>query len=551
MLKQLYIQNYAIIDEISIDFSTGLNIITGETGAGKSILMGALGLILGDRADSAALLNKEKKSIVEGRFSTEGRKAIITYLNQQELDAEEELVIRREFAPNGKSRSFVNDTPVSLQQLKALSGMLVDLHRQFDTLDLGEDDFQRNVVDALAGNFSELKSYASFYQQYINAKQILTQLKVRQQQANATLDYHQFLFTELEEANFEANELETLEAEIKLLNHAEQIKQQLAEICFVLNENESPIVQTVKTLANKVGGITAILPALQELYDRLMATQVELQDIAAELEHANDKVVYNADRIQLVNDKLALGYRLLKKHNVQTTAALIEIKAQLEQQLLQHTNLEVEIATKEKEVEALLQTCSKLANAISLNRKAAIPGFTEKVNLLLAQVGMPNARLKVDIQAQQLDQYGIDLIHFVFDANKSNRFELLSKVASGGELSRIMLCIKSLVAKKLQLPTLIFDEIDTGISGEAARQVAQIMKSLSSAHQLLSITHQPQIAAKADAHYFVFKAVKGNQIATGIRLLSVSERVETIAQMLSGAQPTPAAIQNAKEMLSS
>ncbi|MGG9961338.1 DNA repair protein RecN [Ferruginibacter sp. SUN106] len=549
MLLKLHIQNYAIIDDLVIDFSDNLNIITGETGAGKSILMGALGLILGERADSSVLQQKEKKCVVEGYFNSENKTAVKQFLIANDLDADEELVIRREIAVNGKSRAFINDTPVNVNQLKALSAALVDLHQQFDTLELGDADFQREVLDALADNGKLLQQYTTQFNQYTKTKKELLELQQQQTAANTSYDYNKFLFDELEEANFKDNELEELDAELKLLSNAENIKQQLGSIYFELKESEQPIVQQLKALNNRLHALEQYHGSVEGLNKRLLSTQIELQDIADELEQINDSVQYSPDRIQEVNDKISLGYKLLKKHAVNSTNELLAVKEALQEKLNDVLNISEAIAQKEKLTATLLQQCEQLAKTISANRHKAIKPFTEKVNGLLKQVGMPNAQIKIELTAVELNHSGSDAIEFLFDANKSNRFEPLRKVASGGELSRLMLCIKSLVAQKLQLPTLIFDEIDTGISGEAAKQVGNIMKELSKGHQLIAITHQPQIAAKANAHYFVYKAIKGDKIITSVKLLNNDERITAIAQMLSGEKPTAAALQNAREMV--
>ena len=549
MLQKLNIQNYAIIDEIGIDFSDSLNIITGETGAGKSILMGALSLILGERAESTALMNKEKKCVVEGFFNAAGRKEIKYFLKNNELDAEDELVIRREIAVNGKSRAFINDTPVNLAQLKELSSLLVDLHQQFDTLELGDSNFQREVLDALAGNGNLLQEYATVFSDYSKAKKELQELQQQQTAANTALDYNQFLFEELKEAGLKENELEELDAELKLLSNAENVKQQLGAIYFELKNSEHPIVQQLKSLSNKLHSLQPYHVSIEDLTKRLLGAQAELQDIGDELESIDNAVQYSPERIQLVNDKIMLGYKLLKKHNVHTTGDLLSLQNALQQKLNDILNISEAIAAKEIATQQLLKRCEQQAALITGNRNKAIKPFTEKVNSLLAQVGMPNAAIQVQLQKVALHIDGADVIEFLFDANKSGRFEPLRKVASGGELSRLMLCIKSLVAQKLQLPTLIFDEIDTGISGEAAKQVGVIMKALSAAHQLIAITHQPQIAAKATAHYFVYKSIKGDKINTAIRLLNNDERITTIAQMLSGEKPTAAALENAREMV--
>jgi DNA repair protein RecN (Recombination protein N) len=557
MLQKLIIQNYAIINELEIDFSDKLNIITGETGAGKSIVMGALSLILGERADSTVLQDKDRKAVVEGTFRAMNKQAIHDFLKENELDAEELLIIRREIAANGKSRAFINDTPVNLSQLKTLSSLLVDLHQQFDTQELGSSDFQQEVLDALAGNGELLQQYQHLFRQYKIAKKELADLQSQQLAANAALDYNRFLFDELEEAHFTENELEELDAELKLLGNAENIKQELAAVCFPLKESEEPIVQQLKSLVNKLHALEKYHTGIAELAKRLQSTQLELADITDELEHINNSVHYSAERIQLVSDRISMGYKLQKKHQVNSTNELLAIKNALQEKLDHVLNISEAILQKEKVTAALLDQCEEAAKKISANRKKAIKPLSENVNGLLARIGMPNARfMATALPLDVLGELGTDRIEFLFNANlpagqadNGDRYEPLRKVASGGELSRLMLCIKSLVAKKLQLPTLIFDEIDTGISGEAARQVGNIMKELSAAHQLISITHQPQIAAKADAHYYVYKAIDKDKIVTSIRLLNNDERITAIAQMLSGEKPTTAALQNAREMV--
>jgi DNA repair protein RecN (Recombination protein N) len=549
MLQKLHIQNYAIIDNLVIEFDKNLNIITGETGAGKSILMGALNLILGERADSAVLQDKQKKCIVEGFFVIKKNDAVNAFFLKNDLDKEEEILLRREIAANGKSRSFINDSPVNLSQIKELALLLVDLHQQFDTLELGNENFQRDVLDALADNGSLLKQLKEKFAAFTLAKKQLEELQLQQSNANKELDYNRFLYDELAEISLKENELEDLDAELKLLSNAENIKQQLSSIYFEMKDSEQPLVQQLKMLQQKINSLQPFLPQVNDLYVRMNSSLIELMDIADELERIDENIHYDAERIQTVNDRLSAGYKLLKKHQVKETSQLLYIQKDLEQKLAAVLNISSAIEKLEIQTAGLFQEGELIAKKISANRNLQVKPFTEKVNKLLVQVGMPNAQLKVKIETAPLNTFGTDEIDFLFDANKSNRFEPLHKVASGGELSRLMLSVKSLVAKKLQLPTLIFDEIDTGISGEAARQVGIIMKELSSAHQLIAITHQPQIAAKATAHYFVYKQIVNDKIATSIRLLNSDERITAIAQMLSGEKPTAAALENAKEMV--
>ena len=549
MLLQLNIQNYAIIDEIEINFSQKLNTITGETGAGKSILMGALNLILGERADSSVLMRTDKKCFVEGYFSVNNKDEVKNFLKENDLDNENELVLRREIAANGKSRAFINDTPATLQQLKALASLLVDLHQQFDTLELGDSDFQREVLDALANNGDKLSSYKNLYHKWQQSSKELQQLQQQKSNFNKELDYFQFLFYELNEASFKENELEELDNELRLLSNAESIKTTLSKAYFDLKENEQPVLQTLKQIINHLNGYASYHTDISSIVERLQSTQIELQDIAGEIDHINDSVLYDEKRINLINDRIATGYKLLKKHGVKTTNELLQIQNELQQKLQAVLNIDEAITAKEKETEQLLKQANAVAEEISKARQAQTEPLIQQVNKLLIQVGMPNARIKIAITPASLNEYGKDNIEFLFDANKSNRFEPLRKVASGGELSRLMLCIKSLVAESIDLPTLIFDEIDTGISGEAAKQVGNIMKKLAASRQVICITHQPQIAGKADAHFFVYKEIKNDAVKASIRLLTTDERITTIAQMLSGEKPTAAALQNAREMV--
>ncbi|MEO6683529.1 MAG: DNA repair protein RecN [Ginsengibacter sp.] len=551
MLQELHIHNYAIIDSIEINFSSHLNIITGETGAGKSILMGALSLILGDRADTGVLMDKEKKCYIEGVFKLNSH-AVKSYLTENELDEGEEILIRREINPRGKSRAFINDSPVTLNQLKQLSSLLVDLHQQFDTLDLNSNDFQREVVDALADNGQLLDEYRNFYKKYKKSLKELEELKEAQITANKELDYNQFLWDELNEAAFSEGEIEKTEADIKLMSHAENIKLTLTEIYAQLEENEEPVIQQLMSIQHKLQSLQSVYPETEELSKRLKSVTIELQDISAEIESSNSKIVYDAEQLELLNERMTLGYNLFKKHHVQTTLQLLEIKDALEKELEKVTNLTEAISQKEKESTHFYEESLKIAKNISQRRQKEIQPFEQKVNELLIQVGMINAQIKLSItEENELNLFGNNEIEFLFNANKSARFEPIRKVASGGELSRLMLIIKSLVAKKVQLPTLIFDEIDSGISGEAARQVSLIIQKLSKDHQLISITHQPQIAAKAHKHFQVYKDLLDDKVVTLIKTLNEEERVTTIATMLSGKKPTPAAFENAREMMNS
>jgi DNA repair protein RecN (Recombination protein N) len=549
MLQKIHIQNYAIIEEIEINFSSKLNIITGETGAGKSIVVGALSLILGERADTSILLKNDKKCSIEGWFDVAGNIAVQQFFQTQEFDYSNELLLRREIATNGKSRAFINDTPATLQQLKQLASLLVDLHQQFDTLELGDTDFQRTVLDALANQAETIVTYQAIFKQWNQAKQNLAALQNQKANFTKEADYNQFLFDELNELNLQENELENLDLELKTLSNSEGIKGALNKVYHELKESEQPIVTALKQLSNQLNAFANYHSELPIIIARLQSNQIELQDIADEVERLNDHIIFDQKRIAMIDEKMALGYKLLKKHGVQTTNELIKIQQEIEQKLQAILNIDDAIAAKEKETEQLYYEALRKATSIAVARQQQIKPFEEKVNVLLFQVGMPNARLKVELKETDLQFFGKDAIEFLFDANKSNKFEPIKKVASGGELSRLMLCIKSLVAERIDLPTMIFDEIDSGISGEAAKQVGSIMKGLATSRQIICITHQPQIAGKADAHFFVYKALKGEAVQTNIKLLTQEERITAIAKMLSGEQPSAAAIESAKEMI--
>ncbi|MBK7290700.1 MAG: DNA repair protein RecN [Chitinophagaceae bacterium] len=549
MLARLSIQNYAIIDDLEIDFSGKLNVITGETGAGKSIIVGALGLILGARADSTALVNKAKKCVIEGVFNTDNKKVVANFLKENELDGDDEIVVRREIATNGKSRAFINDTPVNLSQLQQLSSMLVDLHLQFDTLEVGESDFQREVVDALAGNFDLLDEYQTVFRKWQMITKECDELKNQKQQFDKEADYNRFQFTELDEAAFKENELEDIDAELKLLSNSEGIKEALGKVYFELSESENPVSQQLKVLVNQLTAYSTLHPQLPELLQRLTSVQIELQDVAGDVDRISSSINYDPEKIEQLNERLSLGYKLQKKHGVNSTADLLALHAALEEKLQAVLNIDNAIEQKEKEVNSLFTKATEIAKKLSAKRTKQAKPLEENVNMLLTQVGMPNAKLKVEIKATALNIAGAEAIEFLFDANRSGQFQPVRKVASGGELSRLMLSIKSLVAASIDLPSLIFDEIDTGISGEAAKQVGIIMKKLAAKRQVISITHQPQIAGKADAHFFVYKEIVRDAVKTNIRKLSTEERITAIAQMLSGEKPTAAAMENAREML--
>jgi len=551
MLQKLYIRNYAIIDKLNISFDPHLNVITGETGAGKSIILGALSLILGERADTSVLIDREEKSIVEAHFHTEQNEHFNSLLERAELDREAVTIIRREISATGKSRAFVNDTPVTLALLNELTSALVDLHRQFDNHALDEHAFMFEVMDAVAESQPMLVHYRSGYARYKQLQAAYRELTGQQEQWQKEADYKQFLFDELEQAAFRPAEIEEAEQLLKQLSHAEQISTVLQTVYTAMEEGEQPFNNELKRLYQQLQSIGNVLPDAAGLAERMHSALLELRDIASELDRLQQQIDLDPGRLQQLQDRTDLGYRLLKKHGAQHTDELLAIHRRLADELMQQSNAGQRLQEMQQEIERCAAKLQQEAAAISKKRTARADAFSAQVNHLLGLVGMPNASLRIDITpGTQLQEYGTDQIAFLWDANKSGKFLPVQKTASGGELSRIMLCIKALTAKALALPTLIFDEVDAGISGEAARQVGILLRSLSDFHQVLCITHQPQVAAKGTQHYYVYKAAEGKeQIKTRVRLLGADERVKAIAQMIGGAEPSEAAMENARELV--
>jgi DNA repair protein RecN (Recombination protein N) len=549
MLSKLEIHNYILIDQLSIDLSNQLSVITGETGAGKSIIMGALGLILGDRADSTVCRDASKKCFIEGTFSLSNKQTYQAFFTEHDLDLTDEVIIRREINAQGKSRAFINDTPINLNELKQLTSQLVDLHQQFDTLTLGDTDFQRTVIDALAGVQKDLAQYQSVFHLWKDHQKQLSELITRRDEFEKTESYKKHLLEELAALQLKENELENLEQDLKFLENAVSIKAQIDQSIQVLESADNPIVQQLKQIANNLDSIVKWQPEFADLLNRLKAAQIELADVANELSSWQDKIDFDDKKLVLIQDRLSEGYSLQKKHKVQSTNELINIQQQLELDLTAVLSLDEEINQLTKQVKADEKQVVELATTLTQKRNKETAPFTKNVNQLLHQVGMPNAKIKVTIDEVAYNAYGKDKIDFLFDANNTQKFEPIKKVASGGELSRLMLCIKSLVAKSIDLPTMIFDEIDTGISGEPAKQVGLLLQGLGQARQVLCITHQPQIAAKGHAHLFVYKEQKGASTNTFLRGLTAAERVQHIALMIGGDPPSKSALENAKELL--
>ena len=549
MLTHLDIQNYILIDDLQINLSNQLSVITGETGAGKSIIMGALGLILGDRADSTVCRNPAKKCVIEGIFTLANKNNYTAFFEANDLDLADELIIRREINAQGKSRAFINDTPINLNELRQLTSQLVDLHQQFDTLSLGDMEFQRTVLDALANVHKDLEAYQSTFFDWKAATKHLGELVEQKENFDQTVAYKSHLLEELTSLDLQENELEQLESDLKFMENAAEIKAQLTQSIHALDESDQPILQQIKQIAHNLESIAKFQNNFGPLLERLKAAQIELADITSELQTWQDKMDIDASKISTMQERLSQGYHLQKKHKVQSTAALLEIQQVLSKELEAVLHIDEAIETYTKKVAAAEKDLTtRAANLSELRKKQAGP-LAKQVNHLLHQVGMPNAQLKVQLDRVPFNQFGIDKIDFLFDANNTQKFEPIKKVASGGELSRLMLCIKSLVGKSIDLPTMIFDEIDSGISGEPAKQVGLLLQELGQARQVLCITHQPQIAAKGQAHLYVYKEQEGKTTHTHVRSLEAAERVTHIARMIGGDPPSKAALEHANELL--
>jgi len=549
MLERLFIQNYAIISQLDISFSSGLVIITGETGAGKSILMGALGLALGERADSTQLRDKEKKTVIEAVFKTMRTSSMLQFFSEADMEAEDEIILRREIQASGKSRAFINDTPVSLGQLQQLATILVDLHQQFDTLELGNKHFQRVLLDARAGCIQQMVAYTELFGQSTAIQKKIASLEALLQKAQQERDYKIFLLNELVELNWTDGEARLMEEELDLLSHADQIRLGIGKIGVVMNDGEQPLIPQIRTMVSQLQALASHHPSLPALVARLESSYVEIKDISNDLESLLDGISVDDKKMEQLNERLANAQRLSKKHALPAIDRLVEKRIELFNDLAVFENSRDELTVLQQELETLQVKAMALASVLHNKRKAQVPVLEGASNELLKRVGMPNASLKIDIKPIALSASGTDEVSFLFDANKSGHYEPLHKVASGGELSRLMLVLKSLVAGSLEMPTLIFDEIDSGISGEAAKQVGVLMEELAHAHQLIAITHQPQIAARANQHLYVYKQEANGSIATNIRVLGEQERIQTIASMLAGENPSEAVLASAREMM--
>lgn len=549
MIRTLTIQNYAIIEELVINFSDNLTIITGETGAGKSIMLGGLGLIMGKRADTKVLYQQDSKCIVEGVFDVSPY-GLQDFFDANDLDYEEETCIRREITPSGKSRAFVNDTPVRLGILKELSNKLIDLHQQFDTLDIHDALFQVKVIDAIADNKKLLSKYQTAFKTYEQTKRELATLIQQSQDASKETDFLTYQLNELTEADLQLGEMEALEMEQRRLNNAEDIQRVLGGAAMHINEDENSICSQLTDLSNSAASLVEFHPNLPKLLEQFDSILLEIQEIGNQFHVIAEDTEHDGERLQEVNERLSMLFNLINKYHVQNDNELIELRSELEQKLGGFEDISGRIEALEELIKQQEVKLLELGQKLSIKRQKVTGKFEKSVQKRLAQLSMKHARLEVEIvQTTEFMPTGTDRLRFLFAANKGSRLEEIKGVASGGELSRLALCIKSLVASAIPLPTLIFDEIDSGVSGEVALQMGIILQQLSSEHQVISITHSPQIAAKANTHYFVRKKVTGNKTTTFVSELSQQERIMEIAKMLSGNPPSEVAKENARELL--
>jgi DNA repair protein RecN (Recombination protein N) len=549
LLTSLSIHNYALINQLSIDLSSGLSIITGETGAGKSILLGALGLVLGNRADLSSLKDTSKKCIVEAKVAIANYN-LKEFFEKVDLDYEDTTILRREILPSGKSRAFVNDTPVTLSVLNELRSKLIDVHSQHQTMQLSDASFQFTVLDALAKNANKVASYKRGVYQLHQLKKEVEKLESNQREINLQYDYNSHLFKELEDANLQVDEQNNLEEKLEKLNNIEEIKLNLAEALDLSVNEEVGIQNLLNTLENRLSKIASFSKEYQDVSERITSVKIELDDIVSELETANENVEFNPNEAEEINDRLQLLYNLQKKHAVNSNQELVNVLEDLSDKVRQVESADEVINHKKKEIEDVSEKLDQIALKITDTRKKVIPNLKKELELLLSDLGMENARFSINIKPTfKYFSNGKDELEFLFSANKGGNFGELKKVASGGELSRIMLAVKKVLSENTQLPTIIFDEIDTGVSGEVSNKIAAIMQQMSKHMQVISITHLPQVAAKGDNHFKVYKEEIKSVTTTNLRLLSADERIVEIAEMLSGKEISETAITHAKELL--
>ncbi len=548
MLQKLSIRNYALIDSVELELEKGLNIVTGETGAGKSIMLGALSLILGQRAETKYFFNQEKKCVIEGTFKLNENSQHL--FHEHDLDYQEESILRREISIDGKSRAFINDTPVTLSVMKQVGEKLIDIHSQHATQEVSDAVFQLSIVDTLANHMPLLTEYRQRYHTYRKLNKQLTAMQAAADEARSKQDYEQFLFNELDAANLQPDEQEQLETELEALNNSESIKRSLMNSYALLSEQEVSVLPMLKEVVSQLNSIEKYNPEYESLNERLRSSLIELKDVSEELMVLEESVVFSVSRVEEINTRLDIIYALQQKHRVKTIEELIQIREALSNSLHKLMTGDEEIEKLQIDLERMHAELEKKADKLSQNRSKSIKSSEKQIDEILMQVGMPNAKIHLEQTVlDELGKDGKDQITLLFSANAGQAPAPVGKIASGGELSRLMLAIKSIMAKHTALPTLIFDEIDTGISGETALRVGDVIGHLEKNMQVLCITHLPQIASKGQAHYFVYKHEAKDKTTTGIRRLTAPERVDAIAEMLSGKNPGSSALENAKDLL--
>lgn len=549
MLKSLYISNYALIDKLNINFEKGFSVITGETGAGKSILIGALSLLLGNRADSGVLFDKDTKCIVEGVFDISSLN-LEAFFIVHELDYEENTILRREIAVNGKSRAFVNDTPVKLAVMKELGIALVDIHSQHDTLKLNNSAFQLDVIDKYGTDEKLLQKYISVYNDYKADLQKLEDLKLRNESSRRDEEYFKFQYNELESAQLDEEEIKSLIEKEKLISHGEEVNSVIEMSKALLLEEESSLVDKLSILIDSFSKLAAYHDNFKDIFNRLSSVNIEVKDIAGEMDALIIEGDFDEDSLQVITDRLNTVYSLQQKHSVSTVAELIVLREEFQSKLKGITNLEQEIKQIEESLSNKVQELGKLAMKLNKQRQKSAVEFSISINKLISKLGMPDSEFFVEInELEHLSSKGLDKLDFLFNPNKGGIKQDISKIASGGEMSRLMLAIKSLVTNRKLLPTIVFDEIDSGVSGDIAGKVGNLLMQISENHQLIAITHLPQIAAKAKHHYFVYKENKNGKTTSKISLLNHDERVEEIAKILSDENVSSAARETARGLL--
>ena len=552
MLTNLSIRNYAIINELDVDFTSGFCVITGETGAGKSIILGALSLILGLRADISVLNNKNEKCVVEGRMLVPSKLNLKPFFEENDLDYDDLVILRREIAASGKSRAFINDTPVQLPVMRELGIMLIDIHSQHSNLELGKRQFQLHVIDLYGGHDEILKNYSDRYRELKNIETRFFELTEKAEQAKADLDYFEFQFRQLDEARLTDGEQELFEQEQEILTHAEEIKSGLSQTVQLLEGDEMNALNNMKQALSVLQKLRSFLPVVNELAERLESQLVEMRDIVDECTLLEERTEYDPGRLDEITSRLDLLYSLQQKHRVDSVAGLIATRDDFDRKLQTAALYDEELDEAGIQLKEQREVLLKLAQELRATRASLIPGIEKDVTAYLKLLGMPNGRFTVDLhERQELSPTGIDEVYFLFSANKGVVPEEINKIASGGEMSRLMLAIKTVVAKSKALPSIIFDEIDSGVSGETASKMAEILSAMSKNMQVINITHLPQIAAKGDTHYFVYKTDNASGVETGMKLLSKDERVIEVAKMLSGDNPPAEAIANAKLLMNS